>query len=236
MNNLTKDTWNKEDLSVFEDELYSLRKEDKIQFTKNVVNTKMNVLAISLKDLKKYAGDIYKGNYCSYLDLMAHRYFESTITDAFVISRIKDFNLQKKYILKLSKYIDNWSTVDTLKFNIKGQEQKYLDFSKELLTSSKVFNRRIGIRILFSFTKDPNYTDNILEILKTMDNEEEYYVNMACSWLLCELVIKQRDKAIDFIKSNRNNKFMINKAISKCSDSFRVSETDKTLLKKYRIS
>ena len=31
-----------------------------------------------------------------------------------------------------------------------------------------------------------------------------------------------------------NNKFTINKAISKCRDSFRVSEEDKNLLLKYK--
>ena len=58
---------------------------------------------------------------------------------------------------------------------------------------------------------------------------------MAGAWLLCELMIKQRDKTIDYLKHHNLNKFTINKMISKCRDSYRVSNTDKEMLLKYRV-
>ena len=88
--NLKIDKWTKENVDEFHKYLYGLRREEKIDWTKNIVCTKMDTLAIVLPDLKKYAKEIYKGNYESYLDLMPHKYFESLITDAFVISFIKD--------------------------------------------------------------------------------------------------------------------------------------------------
>jgi 3-methyladenine DNA glycosylase AlkD len=63
---------------------------------------------------------------------------------------------------------------------------------------------------------------------------EEYYVNMANAWLLCECLIKEREKTLKFLEHHSLNLFTLNKMISKCSDSFRVSEEDKNLLLKYK--
>lgn len=233
--NLIIDNWNNEEINSFDNYLYSLRREEKIDWTRNIVNTKMDLLAIILPDLKKMAKEIYKGNYISYLELMPHRYFESLITDAFLISLIKDYKIQIKYINKLSKYIDSWSVTDTLKFSIKNNEDVYLEYAKKLLKSKEPYTRRIGVKILFSFVNLNDYVDQIFSIIDTLKGEEEYYVNMAVAWLLCELMIKQRDKTINYLKHHNLNKFTINKMISKCRDSYRVSNTDKEMLLKYRV-
>ena len=233
--NLIIDNWNNEEINSFDNYLYSLRREEKIDWTRNIVNTKMDLLAIILPDLKKMAKEIYKGNYISYLELMPHKYFESLITDAFLISLIKDYKIQIKYINKLSKYIDSWSVTDTLKFSIKNNEDEYLDYAKDLLKSKEPYTRRIGVRILFSFVNLNDYVDQIFSIIDTLKGEDEYYVNMAVAWLLCELMIKQRDKTINYLKHHNLNKFTINKMISKCRDSYRVSNADKEMLLKYRI-
>ena len=231
---LKKDKWTKEDIIDFENYLYSLRREEKINWTKNIVCTKMDTLAIVLPDLKKLAKEIYKGEYISYLNLMPHEYFESLITDAFLISLIKDFKIQIKYINKLIKYTDSWSVTDTLKFSIKNHEDEYLEYAKELIKSKETYARRTGIRILFSYTRLDNYIDEIFNIINTLKDEEEYYVNMAVAWLLCELMIKQRNKTLNYLKNHNLNKFTINKMISKCRDSFRVSVQDKELLLMYK--
>jgi len=233
--NLIIDNWNKKEINSFDKYLYSLRREEKIDWTRNIVNTKMDLLAILLPDLKKMAKEIYKGNYISYLELMPHRYFESLITDAFLISLIKDYKIQIKYINELSKYIDSWSVTDTLKFSIKNNEDEYLEYAKELLKSKEPYTRRIGVRILFSFVSLNDYVDQIFSVIDTLKDEEEYYVNMAVAWLLCELMIKQRDKTISYLNHHNLNKFTINKMISKCRDSYRVSNTDKEMLLKYRV-
>lgn len=233
--NLKIDKWTKEDIKEFEDYLYSLRREDKINWTKNIVCTNIETLAIVLPDLKKLAKEIYKGNYESYLNLMPHKYFESLITNAFLISLIKDYKVQIKYINKLIKYIDSWSVTDTLKFSIKNHEDEYFDYAKELIESSETYARRIGIRILFSYIKLDDYVDQIFTTISLLKCEEEYYVNMATSWLLCELMIKQRNKTLKYLSNHKLNKFTINKMISKCRDSFRITKEDKELLLKYKV-
>ena len=74
---LVKDKWTKEDVIKFDEYLYSLRRQEKINWTKNIVCTNMDTLAIVLPDLKKMAKEIFKGDYISYLNLMPHKYFET---------------------------------------------------------------------------------------------------------------------------------------------------------------
>ena len=233
--NLILDKWTKENVDEFHEYLYRLRREEKIKWTQNIVCTKMDTLAIVLPDLKKYAKEIYKGDYESYLNLMPNKYFESLITDAFVISFIKDYKVQMKYVNKLIKYIDSWSVTDTLKFSIKNHEDEFLEYAKELIKSNETYARRTGVRILFSYTRLDDYIDQIFSIVDSLNSEDEYYVNMAVAWLLCELMIKQRDKTLKYLEKHNLNKFTINKMISKCRDSFRVSAEDKELLLKYKV-
>ena len=57
---------------------------------------------------------------------------------------------------------------------------------------------------------------------------------MAIAWLLCECVIKKRSETLSFINKNNLNSFVLKKTTSKCSDSFRLSDEDKEMLKKLR--
>ena len=87
---------------------------------------------------------------------------------------------------------------------------------------------------MFNYTKESDLTA-IFRIVDSLYNEKEYYVNMAVAWLMCEIVIKNREQAFKYLKKHNLNKFTINKTISKCRDSFRVSKEDKEELLKYRI-
>ena len=67
-----------------------------------------------------------------------------------------------------------------------------------------------------------------------MQNEQEYYVNMMASWCLQQCMVIDREKTINYFKNNKTNKFVINKAISKCRDSLRISKDDKEFLLQFK--
>ena len=229
---LIKEKWNRKDIEEFNTYLESIQKPEKIDFTIRTINTKMQVLAIPIPELRKIANQIYKGNYISYLDTFNNKYYENTLINAILINNIKDIKTKKYYISKLK--IDNWSTVDILKFNIKNQEKEYLNLSKEYLKSKQEFIRRIGVRILFNYTENDDLTE-IFDIINSLQSEEKYYVNMAVAWLMCELMIKNRTQTLKYLESHKLNDFTINKTISKCRDSYRISKEDKEFLLKYRV-
>ena len=228
---LIKEQWNDVDIEEFNKYLESIKKSDKIDFTKKTVNTKMEVLAIPIPELRIIAKEIYKGNYVDYLNKFNNQYYENTIINAVLINRIKDIETKKYYISKLK--IDNWSTVDILKFDIKNKEQEYLKLSKEYLKSKEEFIRRIGVRVLFNYTKKDDLSE-IFEIINSLQNEEAYYVYMCVAWLMCELMINNREQTLEYLENHKLNDFTINKTISKCRDSYRISKEDKEFLLKYR--
>ena len=82
---LTRKNWSKNDINTFNLYLESLKNENKIEWTKRIVNTNMKVLAIKTPILKKISNEIYKGNYIEFLSFMPLDYYESTIIIANII-------------------------------------------------------------------------------------------------------------------------------------------------------
>ena len=225
---LIKDIWTSKDLLELNKYLESIKAPDKIEFTKRVVNTNMPLLGINIPTLESIAKDIAKGNYISFLDNCHYEYYDLTIIAAKLINRIKDYNDLERELDRFLKYCDNWSSIDTLKLQIKGNE------AKKYTTSKDTFTRRCGFIIFFKYISEDNYIDEIFNTIDTMTKEEEYYVNMGISWLLCELMIKRRKETLAYLKHHHLNSFVLNKFISKCHDSFRISDEDKQMLKTYR--
>ena len=211
-----------------------LKKEEKIEWTKRIVNTDMDVLAIPVPELKKIAKEILKSDYIKFLDMKMLDNYESTIVYGSILNNIKDFNILKKYLDIYVDCVDNWSSCDVLSIKIKEKEELFnigVSYTKSDLT----FVRRVGYRILFAYVDDIEYLDKIFNIIDEYNgNETEYYVNMMVAWLLCESFIKNRELTIKYLDNNRLNAFTANKFVSKCRDSFRVSETDKDMLLKYK--
>ena len=227
--------WNKDSIKEFNSLLLSKSIPNKVDWTKNIINTNMRVLAIPTPLLRQICKDICSGNYEQFLEQNNFLYYENTIVQAILISKIKDFEKQKKYLLQLSKIVDNWATCDILKFTTKpNNANRYFELSLQLLSSPKIFERRIAIRILFSFVKMPEYTQKIFDVLESIKEEKEYYVNMCVAWLLQVMFLENREQTLNFLKQGKTNTFVKQKAISKCVDSYRISVEDKNILKKLR--
>lgn len=233
---LNKAHWYESDIQPFQNYLKSLSQgEQKSEWEKRIINTSLPCLAIPAPTVKKIAHEIKKGNYIEFLNLWIWQNFTNTSIIGSLICQINDFSLIVKYLDKYGDYCDNWATCDILKFDIREENKLlYFDLCKKYIESEKPFKRRIGMTILFKFVDDDNYIQQIFDILNLFYDEKEYYVNMVNAWLVAECFAKQREKTLIFFKCNKLNNFTINKAISKCRDSFRVSTADKELLLQFK--
>lgn len=232
--NFNIEKWTQKDKNTYIEYLESIKNEEKIEWIKNIVCTNMNVLAIKSPILKNIIKEIRKGDYISFLDLQIYDYYECMIINAGLISKIKDFELMEYYLNKYVQKVECWASTDTLSFNIKGNEEKYLSLVKKYIKSENPFIRRTGIIVLFKFLNYKEYLKEVFNILDLFYSEENYYVNMVNAWLLCECFIKNREETMKYLDNHNLNKFTINKAISKCRDSYRVSSEDKEMLLKYK--
>lgn len=232
--NLIKDIWTDEDIKEFNQYLISFSRKEKIEWTKNILVTNYNVLAILSTDIKRIVKEIKKGNYESFIKHNTCDTHENLIINGYLITYIKDFDIMKTYLDKYTSIIDSWSHTDLLKFKIKGLEDKFINLVNEYIKSNNAFQRRCALIILFQFIKNDLYLDKIYKIIDSLTKEEDYYVNMANAWLLCELFIKREKETIKYLENNHLNDFTINKMISKCKDSYRISKENKNMLLKYK--
>ena len=228
---LIKNNWDKQDILDLEDYLFSLGNLERAKQENKIINTKQFVLSFHMPELRVMANEIFKGNYISFLDLNPSKYYEEYLLQAFIISKIKDMKLQQKYLDKYLPQVDSWAHTDSLKYFInKKNEKEWWEYSLILLKSKDTFKRRCGIMIMFKYFVTTDYLNDIFSAINTLQDEQEYYVNMAVAWLVCECFIKRRSETLLFLQNNKLNTFTQNKAISKCRDSFRVSKEDKDML------
>lgn len=230
---LIKNDWSAKDGDEFLQYLITLKNENRVDFCERIINSKLPNLAIPQAKIKAISKEILCGNYLSFLDLKLCTYYDCTAINAQIISKIKDLKTFEKYAIPFIDSMDNWATCDSFCAGIKikaHNERYFLSFAKTLIESQKVFTRRVGVVLLFKFINE-THIDEIFNIISGFKNENEYYVNMALAWLVAECFIKQRDKTLEFLKKDTLNNFVINKSIQKCRDSFRVSESDKAMLK-----
>jgi len=234
--NLIKEKWTNEDIEPFLEHLKNLSKgKEKSYWEQRIVNTKLPCLAIPSTEIDKISKQIFKGNYKSFLDLWIWDNHSATLVFGKTLNKIKDFDLIKTYLIPYSKKADNWSTIDCLKFNFtKENIEKFINLSKELIKSKHTFSRRLALIILLKLLSFEDCTNVCFELFNQLDGESEYYVNMAGAWLLAECMTKYRDKTIKFYNHNNTNDFIINKSISKCRDSYRITKEDKDYLLSFK--
>jgi 3-methyladenine DNA glycosylase AlkD len=230
---LNRELWKLSDKKEYYEYLNSLSKNEKIEWTRKIVNTDMDVLAIPVPKLRLIAKDIMKGNYISFLDLKFLDNYESTMIYGIIINKLKDIKLIKKYLDIYVNYIDNWSSCDVLSIETNDND-KLFDLALGYIKSNKPFIRRVGFRIFFKYLEDEVYLNKIFNVIDSFYDEEHYYVNMIIAWLLCEAFIKNRKLTLKYIENNTLNDFVVNKTISKCRDSYRVSIDDKEMLLKFK--
>lgn len=233
--NLIKSEWKESDIKEFKDYVFSFSKgEEKGKWEQRIINTKLPCIAAASDILKKISKEICKGDYESFLSYWPCDNFSLTSVIGSIICQIKDFNKMKIYLDKYIDMADNWANIDLLKFKINNDNKdKFFNLALEKLKSKKTFIRRTGVIILLKMLKIYDL-DKIINEIKKLKEEKEYYVNMAVAWLICDLFILDREKAIKLFEEKSLNQFVNNKAISKCRDSYRVSKEDKELLITFR--
>ena len=232
---LVKEHWSKEHIAPFEKYLLTFSKgEEKGKWEQRIVNTKMPCIALPSEKVKEIVKEIYKGNYLEFLNLELSSNFTEMNINGGLICKITDFDLMKKYLHNYLLKVDNWANIDSLKFKITSKNRRnFFQLAQEYVKSDKTFVRRCGLIILFKLIDD-EYIDNIFEIMNSLTNEQEYYVNMANAWLFAECFTKQREKTLKFLKTHNMNDFTINHGVQKCRDSLRISPEDKEMLLKYK--
>lgn len=227
---LTRDEWHAGDKADFVAYVNSLGDEKRARFEQKIMNTSLKCIGVSSSDIDGIVKKITKGNYLSFIDLWITDNYSCLLITGKSIAKIKDFLTFKRYMLSYVDYVDCWGGCDCLRFKASQRDtDDFLAFAKELTQSEKTFARRIGLVMMLKIVNDKSI-DGILDVCSGLSDETEYYVNMANAWLVSECFVRNRDKTMSLLRSGKLNRFVQNRAVSKCRDSFRVSASDKEIL------
>ena len=104
-------------------------------------------------------------------------------------------------------------------------DQSNVATNSEILKNSKMIEQDLT-QILYA----------IVPMVEALDETEydSYYVKMGAAWLLCECFIKFRDVTLNYLGTTKIDIWTFNKGIQKMIESYRVSQSDKILLKELK--
>jgi len=225
--------WNKKEYETYIKYLKSLSDSKYREFHKSLTETKYEIIGIRVPIMRHLAKEKLKTDYLTFLKYCKDKYYEEVFIEGQVIAGIKDENIFLEHFYKFLPKIDNWAICDSFCNSLKRMKKdpdKYFPIVKELsLKDQEVFTSRVGLICILNHFIDEKYLKEIFTILDTIKSDE-YYLNMAEAWLVCELYTKYPKETTKYLKKNKLNKFTHNKAISKIHDSYRISKEEKEYL------
>lgn len=229
--------WNKKKYNELLEYLVSIGEESYKTFNLKLVTSKYDMIGIRIPILRKIANKISKTDYLNLLDLFNDDYFEVVLLEGLLISYIEDYDAFIKRFKEYVKKVDNWAICDTVTSSIKivnKFKDKFLELVSDLIKDKYEFSKRFGFVILLDYYVEKEYLSIIFQLIESCKSDD-YYVNMAISWLLCECYVKYCKETYQFILSTDLSEFVLRKTVSKVNDSFRVSKEDKERLRDLRI-
>lgn len=196
-----------------------------------------NILGIRVPVLREYAKKLIKKySFEELINNIDDEYYEEIMLQGMLIglNSKENFNVIKKYIEDYISKIDNWAICDTfcagLKIINKNKESMW-DFINQYLDSDKEFYLRFAIVIILDYYIEEKYLEEIFRIFNNIQSEY-YYVKMAIAWAISISLIKYYDKTINYLKNNSKiDKWTYNKSLQKAIESYRITKSQKELLK-----
>lgn len=218
------------------------------------------ILGVKNPDIRNIAKDAFAKDEkacLAYIKKLPHKYLEEYILHTSILERIKSYDVVVKETERVLPYLDNWATCDTYSPKI---VKKYLkDFYKHIekwIKSKKTYTIRFGIEMFMSFYIDDTLYDGQEKDVIKLTNEiskirfksknkykkesqtecpDKYYVDMMIAWFFATLLAKKYDIAMPYIKNKKLESFTHNMTIRKACESYRITDKQKLLLKKYKL-
>jgi 3-methyladenine DNA glycosylase AlkD len=224
-------------LTEIQKKLCDLKDEKYREFTSKLIPeiSKDEIIGVRTPHLKNLAKEIYlKDDYEKFLEELPHKYHEENLLHGFIIGKIKEYEKALGFTEKFLPYVNNWAVCDSLRpASFRKNKSSMLKSIKQWVKSGHVHTILFGVERLMCHYLNDDFKEDYLEIPAEIKSEE-YYVRMAQAWLVSVCLVKEYDKTVELLKSNRLDLWTHNKSISKAKDSFRISKEQKNYLKSLR--
>lgn len=146
------------------------------------------------------------------------------------LNRIKNAEERMAFIHENLLFSDWWHTDQIISYVADLDFETALRYAKNYIEDEDPFIRRWGYVLFISRL----CKGHAAQLLPLMQDDEEYYVQMAQAWLIAELTVHEPEAVYHWLSRN-DLKYNINgKAIQKICDSFRITDEWKEKFKKLR--
>lgn len=226
--------WNKKNYKQYISVLKTNADLEYREFNSKSINTKLKMLGVRVPIMRKIAKKIGKTDVEAYFSKVCNDYYEEIMIYGLVLSE-SEFLLE--YFKDFISRVDNWAICDSFCSSLKiinKDLDRYFNFFMQVVDKTQPFELRFLIVVLLNYYLVDDYIDDVLKFVLSIKSED-YYVNMAISWLLAEAVVLYEKKVVEILTSFKLCKFVQNKTISKIRDSYRVNSNVKDFIVKYRI-
>lgn len=192
-----------------------------------------NIIGVRIPKLREIAKGISVNS--EFMRSLPHKYLEENHLHGFVISNITDFDLCIKELSLFLPFIDNWATCDGIRpKSFKKNKNKLYENIKSWLASNHTYTIRFGILMCMIYYLDDGFDERILKDVSEIKSNE-YYVNMMTAWFFATALAKQWGKTITILENKELEAWVHNKTIQKATESRRISEENKELLRRLKI-
>jgi len=192
-----------------------------------------HITGVRVPVIKKLAKEMAKQEGREFLQEKSFFTYEERMLHGLVIGHLNlPFEEVVPYIVDFISYIDNWAICDSFCAGLKiarKHKEEMLPLISGYACSSLEFEARFAAVMLMNYYLEPFYMDRVFEIFAKM-KQEGYYAKMAIAWGVSAAFLKDRDKTLAFLASDRLETWTHNKALQKIRESDRVSKQDKIIV------
>lgn len=220
------DNWSEKEYSRLVKYLRKEAEDEYRQFSEKLIPDCKNILGVRIPKLRALAKYISKGNWREYIKICKNNTFEEIVLKGAVISLVQvNFEEFLKLVKEYVPLVDNWAICDYFCSGLKQIKKYKKEFLPEIigfLESENPWIKRVGLVLLKVGYVDEEYVSEVLTLAeKTIC--EHYYVQMAHAWLVAECYTKFPQITHSYLEKCKLNGEILNKAVQKIRDSYRVN-------------
>ena len=176
--------------------------------------------------------------YEEYFTKYEFEYGEEAMLMGYIISLMKaEYETRLYFLEQYVKHIDSWAVCDSpvasMKWIAKEKEAFWEFLEQHYMHSKREYELRFVIVSLLDFYIEDTWIDRVLAYYDQVQ-EDAYYVKMAVAWGISICFVKYPEKTKEYFKHHNLDEWTFRKALSKITDSYRVSTEDKEFVRSLR--
>lgn len=198
------------------------------------------VLGCRMPDLRLLAKAIARTDWQDYLRSSGTQYMEERTLFGLVLGYIipNDFKTYLQLVDDFTTRINSWSVCDAFTFagglNYVDEHRRELwDYICGKARSDEEYTIRFGVVMSMRYFTDKEHLAAQLRLYESI-HHEGYYARMAVAWAVAECFIRFPEETMPYLRHNRLDKFTHNKALQKITESFRVNDTVKQIIRQLK--